>query len=128
MLALTQSLHHELADKGVRVQAVLPGATATEFWDIAGVPVEHLPDGSVMKATDMVDAALAGLDMGELVTIPALPDAADWGAYEAARQAMLPNLSRANPADRYHIPSLAALKRGLGDAWPGGRASPDCRA
>ena len=36
VLALTHSLQHELADKGVRVQAVLPGATATEFWDIAG--------------------------------------------------------------------------------------------
>jgi short-subunit dehydrogenase len=35
MLALSQSLNHELAGKGVRVQAVLPGATATEFWDIA---------------------------------------------------------------------------------------------
>ena len=33
VLAFTQSLHHELADKGVRVQAVLPGATATDFWD-----------------------------------------------------------------------------------------------
>lgn len=31
-LALSQSLQHELKDKGVRVQAVLPGATATEFW------------------------------------------------------------------------------------------------
>ena len=106
VLALTQSLHHELADKGVRVQAVLPGATATEFWGIAGLPVEHLPDEIVMKATDLVDAALAGLDMGELVTIPALPDAADWEAYEAARQALLPNLSRTNPARRYEIPSL----------------------
>jgi short-subunit dehydrogenase len=36
VLALTQSLHHELAAKGVKVQAVLPGATATEFWDAAG--------------------------------------------------------------------------------------------
>ncbi len=39
VLAFSQSLQHELADKGVRVQAVLPGATATEFWSLAGVPV-----------------------------------------------------------------------------------------
>ena len=103
VLALTQSLHHELAASGVRVQAVLPGATATEFWDNAGLPVEQLPDGIVMTATDMVDAALAGLDMGELVTIPPLPDAADWNVYEAARQAMLPNLSHARPASRYRV-------------------------
>src|SRR5471032_1990523 len=36
VLAFTQSLHHELKDKGITVQAVLPGATSTEFWDIAG--------------------------------------------------------------------------------------------
>src|SRR5271165_4115362 len=43
VLAFSQSLQHELADKGVRVQAVLPGATATEFWDVAGLPVHNLP-------------------------------------------------------------------------------------
>ena len=101
VLAFTQSLKHELADKGVTVQAVLPGATATDFWSIAGTPVEHLPGEIVMRAEDMVDAALVGLDQGELVTIPALPDAADWQAYEAARQKMMPNLSRSAPADRY---------------------------
>ncbi|MBE9605501.1 SDR family oxidoreductase [Acetobacteraceae bacterium H6797] len=103
VLAFSQSLHHELAEKGLRIQAVLPGATATDFWGIAGTPVEHLPGEIVMPATAMVDAALAGLDAGELVTIPALPDAAQWAAYEAARQAMLPNLSRAEPAARYRV-------------------------
>ena len=68
VLALTQSLVHEIADKGVRVQAVLPGATATEFWDIAGKPVHQLPAQIVMSADDLVDAALAGLDLGETVT------------------------------------------------------------
>jgi short-subunit dehydrogenase len=103
VLALTQSLHHELGAKGVRVQAVLPGATATEFWDIAGVPVSHLPESIVMTSENMVDAALAGLDQGELVTIPSLPEAADWNAYEAARQALMSNLSRRLPAARYGV-------------------------
>ena len=62
VLALSLSLHHELSEKGVRVQAVLPGATATDFWDIAGKPVHQLPAAIVMSADDMVDAALAGLD------------------------------------------------------------------
>ena len=101
VLAFSQSLHHELASKGIRVQAVLPGATATEFWGIAGTPVEHLPQSIVMRAEDMVDSALAGLAQGELVTIPALPEQKDWAAYEAARQALMPNLSKAQPAARY---------------------------
>ena len=103
VLALTQSLHHELAAKGVRVQAVLPGATRTEFWDIAGQPVENLPQSIVMSADDLVDAALAGLDQGELATVPSLPDAAQWDAFESARTALAPNLSHSKPAMRYGV-------------------------
>jgi uncharacterized protein len=103
VVALTQSLRHELGDKGVRAQAVLPGATRTEFWDIAGQPVENLPQQIVMDAGDMVDAALAGFDQGETVTIPSLPNVADWNAFEAARQALMPNLSRSKPAERFSV-------------------------
>jgi short-subunit dehydrogenase len=73
------------------------------LWSAAGRPVEQLPSEIVMPADDMVDAALAGLDQGELVTLPSLPDAADWQAYEAARQKLLPNLSRKSPAPRYLV-------------------------
>jgi short-subunit dehydrogenase len=107
VLALSLSLHKELAPSGVRVQAVLPGATATDFWAIAGKPLDEVPGELVMRADAMVDAALAGLDQGELVTIPSLPDAADWQAYEAARQRLLPNLSRSAPAARY-LPAAVA--------------------
>jgi len=103
VLAFSQSLRHELADKGVRVQAVLPGATATELWERSGKPVEQLPPSIVMSTEDMVDAALAGLAAGEFVTIPSLPEQADWNAYEKARQNLRPNLSRATPAARYGI-------------------------
>jgi short-subunit dehydrogenase len=103
VLALTRSLVQELADKGVRVQAVLPGATATEFWDIAGKPVHQLPTQIVMSADDMVDAALAGLDLGETVTIPALANNAEWDRYEAARLAMSGKLSNAIAAPRYNL-------------------------
>jgi uncharacterized protein len=109
VLAFSQSLRHELADKGIQVQVVLPGATATEFWDKSGRPLEHLPQKIVMSAEDMVDAAISGLDQGEFVTIPALPDVTQWHAYEAARQALVPNLSRSKPADRYELRSQDEL-------------------
>jgi short-subunit dehydrogenase len=57
----------------------------------------------IMEADEMVDAALAGLDAGEQVTIPSLPDAGDWTRFDAARQALRPNLSRNRPADRYKV-------------------------
>jgi short-subunit dehydrogenase len=103
VLAFSQSLHHELADKGVRVQAVLPGATRTDFWDTAGLPVDNLPQAIVMSADHLVDAALAGLDLGELATLPSLPDAAEWDAFQAARAALGPKLSLSAPAARYGI-------------------------
>ena len=107
VLAFSQSLQHELAAKGVRVQAVLPGATATDFWNVAGTPVEHLPQGIVMSAENLVDAALRGLELGELVTIPSLPEQAEWDAYEQARRAMAPKLSRELPAARYGLGGAA---------------------
>jgi uncharacterized protein len=100
VLALSLSLHKELPDKNVRVQVVLPGATSTNFWATAGVPIHHVPS-QILGADDVVDAAFAGLDQGELVTIPCLPDASDWQAYEAARQKLMPNLSLDVTAARY---------------------------
>jgi short-subunit dehydrogenase len=108
VLGFSQSLRHELANTGVKVQVVLPGATATDLWKNAGKPVEELPQEIVMTAEDMVDAALAGFDQGEFVTIPALPDAGQWESYEAARQALMPNLSRSEPAARYGVVRAAA--------------------
>jgi short-subunit dehydrogenase len=101
VLTFSQSLHHEFADKGVRVQVVLPGATSTAFWDAAGMPVNNVPADRVMPVGEMVDAALAGLDFGELVTIPSLPHIADWDALEAARRKLTPHLFRAHSAARY---------------------------
>jgi hypothetical protein len=114
VLAFSQSLRHELAGKGVVVQAVLPGATRTPLWALAGLDIDTLPQDIVMNADDLVDAALAGFDLGEFVTVPSLPDIADWNAYEAARQALRPNLSRAKPAGRYGIDAQGAA---LENVW-----------
>ncbi|WP_109477041.1 SDR family oxidoreductase [Paraburkholderia sp. C35] len=103
VLALSQSLKHELADKGVRVQVVLPGATRTEFWDAAGTPVDSLPAEMIMSADNLVDAALAGLDQGEFATVPSLPTVDGWNAFEAARAALVPQVSLAKPGARYNV-------------------------
>ena len=103
VLNFTQGLQSELEASGVRVQAVLPGATRTEIWGRAGVDIDSLPAGMVMGVDDMVDAALAGLDQGELITVPSLPDPAEWAAFDAARHALGPNLSRDHSAARYGV-------------------------
>ncbi|QBQ99168.1 SDR family NAD(P)-dependent oxidoreductase [Paraburkholderia pallida] len=101
VLAFTLSLHHELAAKGVQMQAVLPGATATEFWQIDSFPLEHRPAGFAMLPSDMVDAALTGFDRHELVTIPSLHAVEAWDAYESVRKIMAPHLSADRAAPHY---------------------------
>jgi short-subunit dehydrogenase len=101
LLALTHALTKELTEKGVRLQAVLPGATRTEIWERSGGDVEKLPPERVMDVDEMVDAALKGLDMGEIITIPSLPDIQDLVDAENARLKLSPNTSRNHPAARY---------------------------
>lgn len=101
VLNLTQALQQELSPHGVRVQAVLPGATRTELWERAGIEVSKLPPEMFMDVNEMVDAALAGLDLGETVTIPSLPDVGDWEAFNAMRLSLGPRLSLQHAAARY---------------------------
>jgi short-subunit dehydrogenase len=101
VLSVSQSMHRELADKGIRIQAVLPGATATDFWSEAGNPVENLPQEIVMSAQEMVDAALAGLASGEVVTVPSLHDGEQWDRYEAQRQNLSGLFGNSSAAPRY---------------------------
>jgi short-subunit dehydrogenase len=101
VVALGHSLQHELSDKGVSIQTVLPGATATDLWALAGLPYQKLPKEIVMSPDDMVDAALTGLDHGELVTIPSLQDASEWTRWEACRRALAQQFGHSAPAVRY---------------------------
>jgi short-subunit dehydrogenase len=99
VLFLSQGLSLELGPRGVYVQAVLPATTRTEIWGHVGADVNTL--SNVMEVGDLVDAALVGFDRREAVTIPPLPDAGQWDALQAARQAMLPNYRNEHPAERY---------------------------
>src|SRR3984885_7456510 len=102
VLSFGHSLQKDLAEKGVRVQTVLPGATATEFWDMAGYAPAKTSE-ITMRAEALVDAALAGLDAGELVTIPGLHEADAWARWEQERREMAPKFRNPKPAPRYHI-------------------------
>ncbi|BAO90410.1 SDR family NAD(P)-dependent oxidoreductase [Caballeronia cordobensis] len=100
VLSFGHALQRDLAGKSVRVQTVLPAATATEFWDVAGY-AKQKEAASTMTADDLVDAALAGLDQGELVTIPTLHDGDQWTKWEADRRALTPRFANAKAAPRY---------------------------
>lgn len=88
VLTITRALAGEAANKNLRFQAVLPGATRTNIWVKSGLPAEHLPQEIVMET-------------GELVTIPALSGVTQCQTAEAARHALATELSKAQPAARY---------------------------
>src|SRR5205085_3702183 len=88
VLTFSQGLREVLAPRGVAVQVVLPGVTRTEIWERSGRDLGGIPAEMVMEAGDLVDAALAGLDAGEAVTIPSLPDVSAWEAFENARHVL----------------------------------------
>jgi short-subunit dehydrogenase len=100
---ITLGLAAQLKGTHVRAQAVLPGATRSEIWEKSGKDVDALLPGMVMETADLVDAGLLGYDRGEVVTIPPLHDEGQYQAYEAARLAMGPNLSRKEVAPRYRV-------------------------
>ena len=81
----------------MRIQTVLPAATATEFWDVAGYAPQKTSE-TTMRAEDLVDAALAGFDAGELVTIPALHEVQAWTRWEQERRDMNVKFRNARPA------------------------------
>lgn len=107
VISFGHSLQKDLADKGVRVQTVLPGATATEFWDVAGYAAQKT-SAITMSADDAVDAALIGLDNGELVTIPGLHDGDAWDRWETDRRELSKKFSNSKPALRYGVKATAA--------------------
>jgi short-subunit dehydrogenase len=99
----TRGLQDELAGTGVKVHLVNPATTATEIWEVGGVPLSTLNQDTVMTTENMVDAALAGFDMGEKVTWPSVADAALWDRYEDARTKLFAATQTGKPAPRYNI-------------------------
>lgn len=103
VLLYTMGLRDELANTGVRVQAVLPASTSTEIWDISGVGLHNLNPETVMTAENLVDAALAGLDQGETVTLPSVEDYSLWEAFDGARLKLAQATQTKRPASRYGL-------------------------
>ncbi|GAA2568562.1 SDR family NAD(P)-dependent oxidoreductase [Winogradskya consettensis] len=70
-VAMTQSLHAELDGTGVTAHVVCPGIVATEFHEVQGMDLSAYPR---MSAADVVTAALAGVELGEVVIAPGVKD------------------------------------------------------
>jgi short-subunit dehydrogenase len=69
VLSFTEALHHELQGTGIKVSALCPGPTHSEFSDVAD---SHSPTLERMKmpAAPVVRAGLDGLDANKAIVIP----------------------------------------------------------
>ena len=70
--SFSESLYEEVRDTGVRVQALCPGFTRTEFQERAGIDASGIPSFAWMSAEAVVDASLAALQTGDAVCVPGL--------------------------------------------------------
>ena len=104
VLNFTQVLQQQLAGTGIRVQLVTPAVTVSEGWDNVGIPMSTLDPATIMSTEDCVDAALSGLDAGELITIPSLDDGDLLRRFETASEALFKAMmSTGQPAHRYAL-------------------------
>ena len=103
VLHFTRTLHEEVGKRGIRLQALCPGLVSSEFHRAAGVDIGRYPKEMVMSPEDLVDASLAGLELGELVCIPSLPNLNDWENLQKARGALAAFVSSDKPAKRYGV-------------------------
>ena len=72
MNSFTEGLDLELRSAGspVRVQALCPGFTITEFQEVMGMSRDGIPGWMWMRAEDVVDASLRGLARGQVFVVP----------------------------------------------------------
>ena len=70
VLSFTEALHEELKPHGIKVSALCPGPTRTEFGDVAGIASLGSFDRLSMDAAPVVRAGIEGLDANKAVVIP----------------------------------------------------------
>lgn len=101
VLTFSRGIQQEVKSDGILVQAVLPAGTITDFYETAGVSIENFDQSVFMTAEQLVDAALAGMDRGEEVTLPSVHDVALWESYDVARGQLFGGTQNGSPAERY---------------------------
>lgn len=68
--SFTEALHQELSGTGVRVQALCPGFTRTEFQKTGKIDEQGIPNFAWMSAESVVTQSLRDLNNGEVISVP----------------------------------------------------------
>ncbi|MEO5578606.1 MAG: SDR family oxidoreductase [Sphingomicrobium sp.] len=95
VLSFSEALHEEVARKGVRVTALCPGPTRTEFGEVAGFKGNGAFDKMSARSEDVVALGLKALDKGKAVAIPGLANKAGAQAHRLVPRWLLRKVTAA---------------------------------
>jgi short-subunit dehydrogenase len=101
LVTFSEVLAREVGASGVRVQVVCPGLVRTEFHSRQGLDMSAVPR---MEPEDVVEASLADLANGVVVSIPGLDDLESYAHLEAADHELLAVTRATELPDRYRRP------------------------
>ncbi|MBD3321234.1 MAG: SDR family NAD(P)-dependent oxidoreductase [Chitinivibrionales bacterium] len=99
--SFTEGLYLEVKNRGIKVQALCPGWTKTEFHTRRGIPLTSLPARLLMTPEEVVEKSLRALENGKVIYVPGL------------RYKAMAALSKYMPRWMYYsvMPKLSALRR-----------------
>ena len=89
VLSFSEALHEEVAKAGIRVTALCPGPTKTEFGEVAGFKGNGAFDTLSARSEDVVAMGLNALDSGRAVAIPGMLNKAGAQAHRFMPRALL---------------------------------------
>ncbi|MDP9422033.1 MAG: SDR family oxidoreductase [Pseudomonadota bacterium] len=72
VLSFSEALHEEVKGQGVKVSALCPGPTATEFGQVAGFGPSNASSKLAAASPPVVAAGLKGLERNQAIVIPGL--------------------------------------------------------
>jgi short-subunit dehydrogenase len=98
LVTFTQILASELQGSGVRAQVVCPGVVRSEFHSRQGMDMSEVPR---MEPAAVVQASLADLERGVVVSIPGAEDDSALRAIEAAAAALALSTRTVELPERY---------------------------
>jgi len=98
LLSFTQILAGELRDTGVRAQVVCPGVVRSEFHTRQGLDMSEVPR---MEPASVVEASLADLERGVVVSIPGAEGDSALREIDAASASLAPSTRTVELPERY---------------------------
>lgn len=101
LVTFSQVLAEEVRGSGIRVQVLCPGVVRSEFHSRQGVDMSAVPR---MDPGQVVQASLADLAAGVVVSVPGLVDTSALARLDAASRELVSAARTAELPDRYDTP------------------------